>query len=167
MFIGAYWSQRQESQASAGARVGLFLRAAANSGPEFSEWFRRGASRAAALRFPIHLDDQSISNLLKPNRRDVDGQPIPGLGFTVGVWNGSNASFAATLGCSNDRVLNSAVLDLGQVETPAEPTLQALLQLMVLAFEPDHAVVTSHQRLAEAGASKPWEVGVFAYHKEP
>ena len=161
MYIGAYWSQRQESKESAAERVSAFLRALAGLGDDFTTWYSKGKSRAAALRSPIGLDAPSIARKLNSNRRDADRQPIPDLGFQFSAWNGAEASISATLG--NQHVRNAVVLDVEDAGGHAEHAYRAIMEQMVRVFDPDHAVVTSVECLERAGATMPWEVGLFTY----
>ncbi|WP_437293713.1 Imm52 family immunity protein [Sorangium sp. So ce426] len=165
MFVAAYWSQRKESKESASERMARFLGALSGLGEEFSTWFSKGRSRAAALQSPVAVDAASIARSLIPNRRDVDRQPIPDLGFRFAVWNGSRASLSATIGCWNQHVRNAVVLDVGSDDARSEDWYRTVLGEMIHAFDPDHAVVTSDSYLAKRGAGNPWEAGMFTYHR--
>lgn len=165
MFVGAYWSQRKESRESASARVATFLAALSNHGAEFSKWYGKGKSRDAALRSPLALDAASIARELRPNRRDTDRQPIPELGFGFAAWNGAKASFSAHVGIYSRHVRNAVVLSLGDGGSFSDESSRAVLEQMVRAFDPDHAVVTSNAHLAKAGVLNPWEAGKFTYHR--
>jgi hypothetical protein len=100
-----------------------------------------------------------------PNRRDADHQPIPDLGYSLGTWNGRDVSFSATIGCWNEHVGNAVVLDLGAETQIGESSYRRIVEAIVSAFDPDHAVVTSHELLARAGVTKPWEAGLFTYRR--
>lgn len=163
MFVGAYWSQRKESKESASHRVTAFLKTIADRGDEFATWYSKGKNRSAALRTPIQIEAASIAGMLNPNRRDADRQPIVDLGFRFSAWNGGNASFSATIGSWNQHVRNAVVLDLGREDQQTPSFYRALMEEMVRAFDPDHAVVTSHEYIARAGATMPWEAGIFTY----
>jgi hypothetical protein len=165
MIVGAYWSQRKESMESASARVAAFLAALSSHGAEFLTWYRKGKSRAAALRSPLNLDAASIASELKPSLRDMDRQPMPELGFEFAAWNGSRASFSAHVGAWSPYVRNAAVLSLSDSERFGEDSCRAVLEQMVRVFDPDHAVVTSHEHLAKIGVANPWEAGWFTYHR--
>ncbi len=163
MFVGAYWLNRKESRSSASRRVVDFLIAIAGCHREFTTWYEKKRSRAAALQAPIELDAQTIASNLNPNRRDVDQEPIPDLGFRFAAWNGANASFSVTIGCWNQHLRNAAVLDLGADDRQTEDFYRVLIEEMVQAFNPDHAVVTSDDYIRKAGVIMPWEAGVFTY----
>src|SRR5262245_972540 len=72
LFVGADWSEREESKESARARVMAFLTVLSSHGEKLSTWFDKGRSRAEALRSPIPLDAASIAKRLTVNRRDAD-----------------------------------------------------------------------------------------------
>jgi hypothetical protein len=40
-----------------------------------------------------------------------------------------------------------------------------MIEEIVRAFDPDHAVVTSHEHLRDVGATNPWDAGVLRYHR--
>jgi hypothetical protein len=163
MFVGAYWSQRAETKESAAGRVNAFLRAVPDCGIPFARWYSKAKSRAAALRAPIKIDVVSIAAKLKANRGDFDRKPIRELGFSFSAWNGAQASCFATIGGWSEHVGNTAILDLGEDCTVTMDVYRALVTEMVRAFDPDHAVVASDGQMRRAGATKPWEAGVFTY----
>lgn len=163
MFVGAYWSQREESREAAGERIVVFLKAIGGHSQEFASWFGKARSRSAAFRSPLMLDQETVASKLRVNRRDADRKPIPELGFEFSVWNGKDTSFSAAIGAFSRHVDNSAVLDIGGDNELDRETYRALLEEAVRAFEPEHAVVTSHDHLAQTGAQHPWEAGWFTY----
>lgn len=165
MFIGAYWSERRESKESAAERIAAFLEALASCGDAFATWYSKGASRASALRSPMGLDATSLVSSLKPNRRDADRQPIPDLGYSLGAWNGGDVSFSATIGSWSEHVGNAVVLNLGAEKEIGQDLYQRIMEAVVRAFDPDHAVVTSHEHISRVGATRPWEAGLFTYHR--
>lgn len=165
MFVGAYWSQRRESMEAASARLASFLKALSEQRADLSKWYRKAGSRDAALRSVLTPDGASIVGELKPSRRDVDRQPIPELGFAFAAWNGAEASLSAQIGAWSPYVRNAVVLNLGSGVRLGEDSSRALLEALVRAFDPDHAVVTSHEHLAKAGVTNPWEAGLFTYQR--
>jgi len=58
---------------------------------------------------------------------------------------------------------NSVVLKLGSEGRLSESAYRTIIEEIVRAFDPDHAVVTSHEYIARAGATMPWEAGIFTY----
>lgn len=162
MFVGAYWSERAESRVSAARRVTAFLRAVSGCGVQFATWYSKAYSRSAALRTPIELEVGAIASKLSRNR-DMDRQPILQLGFSMSAWNGTNASFSATVGCWSQYVGNAVVLDLDDDGSLTMDIYRVLIEEMVRAFDPDHAVVACDDHMRRTGATVPWEAGVFTY----
>jgi len=166
MIVGAYWAQRQESREQAAERMARFLSSLATQHELFSKWFMPGRSRAAALRAQVSLDPVTIASKLRVNRRDLDHKPIPELGFKLGIWNGKSASFSATVGAYSPYTSNRTVLSFS--ETPnelKENDWKNLLEAMIQSFDPDHAVVTSHEYLERVGAPKTTDAGWFTYER--
>ncbi|MEO0593840.1 MAG: Imm52 family immunity protein [Myxococcota bacterium] len=163
MFVGAYWAQRKESKESGAHRIATFLTAITDLSDELGAWYSKGRDRSAALRTPVEIEVESIERKLNPNHRDADRQPISDLGLRFSAWNGANASFSVTIGSWNKHVRNAAVLDLGDDDQQTAGFYRALLTELVRAFEPDHAVVASHDDSARTGATMPWEAGMFTY----
>jgi len=126
-------------------------------------WFLKGHTRASAQK-RLPTDSASIAEALVPHRRDTDGSVILDLGCRLGVWNGSDISFGATIGSSNAHVGNSAVLsfDDGVHEFKLEQW-RALLHAAVNAFEPEYGVVASDKQLMASNAPDPWAVGWLTY----
>ncbi len=165
MFVGAYWSQREESKESATARVVAFLKVIGERFDEFTTWYSKARSRSAALQSPLVLDPTTVASKLKVNGRDTDGQPIPELGFDFSAWNGRNVSFSVSIGAYSQHVGNSAVLDIADDDELSRDVLRELLEEMIRAFEPEHAVITSDEHLARSGVTKPWEAGWLTYER--
>lgn len=163
MFVGAYWSERKESKEAAAERIAVFLQTIEQQSEIFANWFDKAKSRSKAKRSPLDLETASIALKLNENRRDQNQQPIPDLGFRFTAWNGKNVSFSVTMGAYNPHVNNSVVLDLHSTKELPAGSYQKLLESMVRVFDPEFAVVTSDEHLAQTGASRPWEAGWFTY----
>jgi hypothetical protein len=166
MFAGAYWSQRAETREQAAQRLVSFLGMLSRSSEELAAWYLKGRTKAAALGQPLASDIEAIAAALKTNRKDVGRDVIPELGYSLGVWNGHHASLSVTIGAHSPYVSNSVVLS----EEPSNSSLpdevwRGVLRGLIAAFEPDHATVTSSERLAKAGSARPWEVGWITYER--
>jgi len=159
MFAGAYWSKRAETREEAALRLVVLLRALAESSADFSRWYSKGRSKAAALRNELSIDVLSIAHRLSENRTDVGNNVIVELGFSVGVWNGDRASLSATIGCYAERVGNAVVL---RSETTNIDEWRKVLRHLVDAFEPDDALVACTERVASSGA-EPADVAWLTY----
>lgn len=162
MFIGAYWSEREESKEAAARRISQYLVAIGKQFDDFATWYNLGNSRAEALRSPVSVNAESIASNLSVNRRDSDRQPIPELGFQFSAWNGKNVSFSADIGSYSQYVINSVVLDSDALELKMSRTL---LDEIIRAFDPEHAVFASDEHLAQTGAEKPWHTGWLTYER--
>ncbi len=161
MFVGAYWSQRQESLEQAAERISRYLRRLVTR-DEFATWFLTARKKSAAL-VPVGLDPHEVASRLRVNRRDVGGDVITELGFSLAIWNGANASLRVTIGAFSPYVSNSAVLafDASAARNPSD--CRPLLEAAIDAFDPEHAVVTSHELLKRTKAKEVWEVGWLTY----
>lgn len=165
MFVGAYWSQRKESRQQAASRIALFLGTIASKNEALSTWFLKGRSKAQG-RTKLSLDADSIGRELVANRRDIGGEPMLEVGFSMGIWNGESVSFDATIGAFSPYVQNSVVLSFDDDgDRLNETDWRGLLDSAIFAFEPEHGVVTSGQRLARAGARSAWDAGLLTYER--
>lgn len=163
MFVGTYWSERRESRDESAARLVRFLVAIAGQSSSLSTWFTKARTKATA-RTPLACNVSSISSHLKVNRRDLGGDVMSELGFSLGIWNGGIASLSVTIGAYSPHIRNSVVLSFS--ERPSEfgvGTWCDLLSAMVREFAPDHGVVTSSEHLQRHGATNPWDAGWFTY----
>lgn len=166
MFIGGYWKERQESRDAASSRIATFLESLRREQASLATWYRRARSRAAALRAPIQPDVATIASNLRVNRRDADNAPIPELGYRFSAWNGRTTSLSAHIGSFTPFVGNSIVLDFDADDALlTELEQQRLLEALVQAFDPDHAVVTNSALLDRVRAKEPWEAGWFTYSR--
>ncbi len=165
MFIGTYWAQRQESRDEVASRVATLL-SSISSQALFSQWFKLGRSKAAALRAPVSTDSTTIAKLLQAHHRDFGGGLIQELGFSLMLWNGGRVSVSVRAGGYSKHVGNSAVLsfenDPNQLD---ESGRRRVLDAMIEAFDPDHGIVTSHEYLNHMGVSNPWEAGWLTYER--
>lgn len=165
MFIGAYWKERKEPRDEVAGRLARFFSSLATGNAVLSRWFLKGRTRESA-RTPLELNADAISAALEVNRRDVGAGVLSELGFNLGVWNGADASLAATMGASSPHIANSVVLTfLSAPEAFDKEKWRRLLAAAVSATDSDHAVVTSMEHLAQSGATHPWEAGLFTYHR--
>jgi len=165
LFLGAYWKGRGESRRQAAARISAFLCATGAIDLSLSCWFQKGSRKASAFK-PAALSSQGIEPLLKSNNRDITGDAIADLGYNIGLWNGENASFSATVGATSPYIENSIVLSF-QGDSPCDSsTWRKLMEQVIEAFAPDSAVVTSHEYIARHGDQSPDEAGGwFTYRR--
>lgn len=115
------------------------------------------------------LTAEGIEPYLKTNNRDTDGAPIVELGFDLGLWNGGSVSLSITCGAYSPAICNSVVIYLPPTAELGEndlATFRSLLDACIDAWEPDHAVATSSQLMAQEGGGRPWQTrGWLNYSK--
>ena len=163
MFVGAYWSERAESGASAAHRLSTFLGRIRGRDGRLTNWYRKARSRATALRNPLGLDEVSLARELT-YRLDMDRKPLRERGFDFFAWDGFDATLSATIGCWSPHVGNAVVVSFSRESLP-EVDQRPMLEAAIEAFDPHHAVVSSQSILRRSGASSPWLSGVWLYSR--
>ncbi|MFB1483352.1 immunity 52 family protein [Corallococcus sp. RDP092CA] len=156
-FAGAYWGARKESPEECARRAESFLTALPIIDPSFSRWFQQGKSRKDALARPIEPTCAELAKIVRKGKDRV----VEEIGFRFGAWNGASddydgTAFRVTCGGYSERVSNVCLLDLPSRGPNAErvltaPILSGVVRSMVIAWEPDSAVVMSSPQL-QAGA---------------
>lgn len=161
MFIGAYWPGRRSSKAEAASRIAAFMADLGLIDSRLATWYRKGEAPNARS---VRLDQRGVSAQLTQNTRDSDGQAIPELGWQMSAWNGHEVAFSALVGSHIAQLVNSVVLNFGpRGEGPPLPVQEAILELMVRHFDPEHAVATSNELLDRHSAERPWEAAWLRY----
>jgi hypothetical protein len=145
----------------------------------FAEWFPKGPSvgtgRAKNLS-PADIDALAMRGV---NRRDIDASPIPSLGVRIGLWNGGRDGTTAvgiSAGCGaldepgGVPALNSLLISLPNQGPDADRILNVevlgeMLEAVVLAYDPDWAVVASreHMKLWPSGPESGPHAGWITY----
>jgi hypothetical protein len=168
LFIGAYWPSRRETKEQCARRVADFL-ARIESRPDTSQWFPKGKSAKSSTRVPVPATFDGVLPFIKTNNRDTDGSAIAELGFNLSLWNGGSVALSITCGAFAPAIRNSVVLNLHPAaELAAEnlASLRELLEAIVAVWEPDNAVLTSPQLIAQNGGGMPWQTrGWLNYRK--
>ncbi len=169
--LGAYWWDRKESVEQCAERVVGCLRDFGQCDPALSRWFRGGRSRKEALEREVQITSDAVKELLLRgrNRKDIGGEVIEDLGFSLRLWNGGedcqDVGFSVTCGgyAANPNIWNSCVVELPSEGPPSERMLKVdpllcLMRAVVTAFDPDWATVMpdSLRQIANFGwANKP------------
>lgn len=177
-YLGAYWGSRRETALQCGERLAACIARLSEIDGALGSWFRRGASKVAA-KTPVGSDAASLEQLLAKgvNRRDVDGEVLEELGFSVGLWNRATPAvgLSGTMGAhpSFQGVLNSVVFDFPPPEADAlrlyKPIVaEAIFDAVVETWEPSWATWTSHA-LRNAQGAPPREpvLGWLTYVAAP
>lgn len=152
-YLGAYWGDRRESLSECADRLAQCLTALGEIDDLLQNWYLRGKSRTSAT-MPVGLDPEVLGGLLAKgvNRRDVGGEVLDDLGFSIDLWNRARPAIAmgGTVGAHAvaSGVVNSFTIELptpnGEAERLFEPgAAQRILESIVDAWEPAWATWTS------------------------
>jgi len=115
---------------------------------------------------PADMSPTGIEALLTTNNRDMTGQAIPELGFSLAVWNGKSASLSAALGAFSPQIGNFVLLSFHGPNPLKAAAWAQLIERAVEAFDPDSAVVTNNEFLERHGNGTPDEAGGwFVYRR--
>jgi hypothetical protein len=152
-YLGAYWGPRPETGAACAERLISCLRGLSETSPFLTSWRATAHSHSAALGKPLMGDrDIRLALIAGRNRRDTDHGVIDELGYSLGLWNGSEQapiSFAASCGARSPWVSNVFALRLPEPDLAPSKHLYdvdnmlAAMSVVVRAWEPDWAVVSS------------------------
>jgi hypothetical protein len=174
MYIGAYWGDRSETALECGQRLAQCIADLSKVDSIFESWFRRGASRAAA-KAPVSLEPESLGELLRKgrNRRDLGGEVIDELGYSIGLWNRSRPAvgLTATVGACPSRrgILNSFVLEFSGPDDEGArlhrpDAAEAIFEAVINAWNPTWATWTTHVlRDAQYPAPREPVIGWLTY----
>jgi hypothetical protein len=171
VFVGGYWLARGETREGSAQSIAKFL--GLISGYEsLGAWFLR-ARTSAESHVRVEVDSEWLAPRLRVNKSDVSGETIEDLGFSIALYNSTDdqwqaaTSLRAHIGAFSPNVENFIVLSFGRKANNKiiRSDLEGVLVAIVSAFDPDHAVVTSHERMDRIGAKKPWETGLLTYER--
>ncbi len=153
-FLGAYWFDRKESVEQCSERVLRCLAELGKCDAAYSRWFRCGRSRKQSLAREVGITSDTVKELLLRgrNRRDVGGEIIEDLGFSMSLWNGGKdgQDFGLRVHCGaytgNPSLGNCCVVNLPSEGPPSDRLLQVdavlhLMRVVVESFDPDWATV--------------------------
>jgi hypothetical protein len=170
-FVGAYWGAREESQRECAVRVAAFLEALAREGIGLSQWYKKAKSRKAPL-VALPKGVAELEPLLKANRRDIGGDVIADLGFSVSAWTGPEAKAVGSLSvkcgayCSVIGMISNAVVVSFESSSPPDlEFLQEILRAAVSAFDPEDAVVNSSERLSQYSLPVTEAPAIYRYKR--
>ena len=163
-YVGAYWPTRPETARACAHRAERFFHLLASCDSAFSRWFEKGWTLEEALEQQVSTSEADLLNTFL--QEGAEEGRFPGQGFSLGLWNGQTDDAACDihLYCGdNTRLANYCLLNLTREGVPPErvlqvPMLTRPLRAMVLAWEPDWAVVTSHEHRQQVSDS---ETGTF------
>jgi hypothetical protein len=169
-YAGAYWGRRPESAQQCARRAETFFRLLAECDPGYARWFEQANSlkRALQLQFEPTFDTFVRFFGMKKNQ-------ILDNGFSFSAWTGhveKQHGGVVSLRCGSvaNVAPNSVLLYLpkeapGSEHVLTAPMLTRVMRAMVLAWEPDWAVVTNddlQEHLSRNGAADTF-VGWLTY----
>src|SRR5580658_6009481 len=120
VFVGVYWGDRREKVAQCTDLLERHFATLAKASENLSHWYHGGRRRATPDMLVDTGSPEALAELLKRgvNRRDIDLQIMPELGFRMGLWNGGargwSAGTSVTCGLysKNKNLSNSANLNV-------------------------------------------------------
>lgn len=156
-YVGAYWGPRRESEEQCARRACSFFRALAKCDPLFTRWFRPPRSRKHAST-PLSVEVAALEELFIQGKvRNDTGGIIEDLGSRIfadsAPWPDTSpheiSSVNIRCGAHATPGPNSCVMKLPSSGDPMEqlvqsPVLANILRAMVLAWEPERCIATSH-----------------------
>ncbi|AKJ00066.1 immunity protein 52 of polymorphic toxin system [Archangium gephyra] len=146
-YAGSYWGNRKDSAEECARRTETFFHLLSQCDPIYTRWFEQADSRKKALQLQFEPTADTFLRFFK-RRTYQEGRD----GFILWVWTGHEDGHGglATMRCGSaaEFASNNCLLYLPSEEPERERVLQAdvlagVLRAMVLAWEPDWAVVTS------------------------
>lgn len=172
-YAAVYWGARQEPAEACGKRAQIFFEKMTRCSPSFARWFGPPISRKKAPE-PLDLSAPALERMFSQDRvRNDGGGIIEDLGFRLsadnGMWPGTRQREFSRIGIkcggyADSMGPNSCVLNLPSAGEAREQVIRAsmlasVLRAMVVAWEPEWGVVTSHAHLELL--PRPAIVGTF------
>lgn len=159
--LAHYWEARADSPESAARFLHPGFLALQEAG--LGMFFLKARSRRRAESTPFTPSLPALQELLARgvNRRDTDRQPIPELGFSIGLWSGGSdeASFSLSvhIGSTSPHARNCLLLELPAVGPYAlhrqSAKLHALFSKLVEVLRPSQGIVCEPSAIRWEGAA--------------
>jgi hypothetical protein len=170
MFLGVYWKRRQETRERAARRVARWLEALGASSDELASWYLTTWSKKPVRKRALVIDADAIAKHLDVNRTDFGNEPIPDLGYSLSIWNGSDAGLLIHIGCYAPRLGNSVALSIDPAgpdgsSAPSDAAWRKLLRRALAIFDADDGVVITDRmepRIADEGL---WRLAWLSYRR--
>jgi hypothetical protein len=147
-YAGAYWGDRQESAVECARRAENFFRLLSRCDSIYMRWFEKASTRKKALQLQFEPTQETFLHFFsKKKYQGVEG-------FRFGAWTGHEPGHGGmvslTCGSSAESFCNVCLLSLPSEEPTSgrvltAPMLVEVMLSLVLAWEPDWAVVTSDE----------------------
>jgi hypothetical protein len=164
--LGVYWKSRPETARECASRLRKCIEELTQQFPALADWYQKGDRPNEYQTSVAGFSDEELLSLVEGsvNRKDVGGQPIPHLGFGIGLWNGREGAAAGMsircgLSSQNKGLANSTVMDLPNdlkaVALDSDEALQGLLLLLAKVWEADWGAVYSTRSAAFESRTGP------------
>ena len=147
-YAGSYWGSRKESAEESARRAETFFQLLSQCDPIYSRWFEQANSLKKALQLQFEPTSETFLRFFK-SRKYNEGA----FGFGFSAWTGHEEDehggmVMLSCGSAVTPPSNNCLLYLPKEEPGTERvltpfTLAKVLRAMVMAWEPDWAVVTS------------------------
>lgn len=146
-FVGVYWKARRMDLPSCAKLLERHFQALATASPHLQHWYQKGGRKpdpskalevSSITRLEALLDDGVYWT-------DVPRQPMPELGWRIGLWNGADGDQVAStsVNCgfhgTTRGISNAAYLDF-RGELGAERAL-GLLKDLIVVWDPDRGLI--------------------------
>jgi hypothetical protein len=154
-YAGAYWSVRPETAAECAGHALLFFEELKRIDPAWRQWCRAGKRPRGAPPFTANVDDrQELEELFRRgrNRANIRREVDEELGLSILVWTPEKKNY--TMVEINCGVYTPFSGNSCQMTLPAEgatkerlldvSVLTQVLTCMVMAWDPDWGIATSH-----------------------
>lgn len=158
LYVAGFWGPRPDDPTTAARRLKQLFKKLAAFDPMLATWYFGTLSKTAP-RVPLPTSEEGLVELIREQtswtRKGVSPQIAKRLGAIVGAWAGDydvSASLIVSMGSTNERVGNSAVLNLPAALNHRfndSESSRPLLDAIVSTWDPDRAVLRPRDAITE------------------
>ena len=174
-YAGVYWPGRVEPLEAYARRAEVLFQQLATLDPTLGRWFEQASSRATALKSPVAPNAEALLGLFQKKKYQPGPEEL-----SFAAWTGQDEPPSVvnfSCGSPSPRTSDVCVLRPPARGAPAERLLSSrvmaqALRALVLAWEPEFGIATSHAhrdgvlKLKEAGTFVGW-VMYFSHQRGP
>lgn len=168
--IAGYWSARKESRQKIVEDIIRILDTLSSLGV-CKEWVYPGIKRTLP-KARVIFEKDSIDKHLRAQKTDIEKENMEDLGFSFNCWSGDNnnkCSLTVSNGIFWGSLNNSVIIELHEIHPRDHQKFKLFAEIqrqLILVFDPDYSVVTSHEFYDRSGRESPFtEFGYIAYEK--
>ncbi|MFY0565066.1 immunity 52 family protein [Archangium lansingense] len=162
---GVYWPGRKESAEDCARRAETFFQLLSRCDPIYARWFEQADSLKKAMQLQFEPTYETFLSFFKRKKYNEGA-----FGFSFSAWTGHEEQGhggMVMIGCgsavappSNNCLLYLPSAGPEEARVLTVPVLKEVLRAMILAWEPDWGVVTSHE--LRGALSETRRAGTFA-----